>query len=306
MKVKFFGNKINIKLADLTPGLPSSTISEPDHEYGTGLGSPSHVCFNSEYLNRDTPEWDDADKKIKSHFGGKIGLHDLASAYHIPGMKNQDLNISHFDNGDFSYKPSININYNGKSSNSDERFRYSLSHDIEDDGKHSVHWGWMGNKDLHGGDKGDSSMLPKLMKRLTPVYKKAGINHIDTEAAGGSCMNGNHTWATMGFGFRPALHNSSEPYDLAMAKREAYYQTKNLGIDNDEMKEKINSATHPFHFQEIAKKIANSPENRKNSLNYNGREMYNKMVPDFDARLSMDPNDVGHQKLQKFLSRLKA
>jgi hypothetical protein len=149
---------------------------------------------------------------------------------------------------------------------------------------------------------GKKNVLGHLMKQMIPVYQKAGVHHIDTEAMGeDGSHNGNHSWASAGFGFQ-------HPEHLESTRRNALSAIQKYG-NNPDLLDEANAATHPFHFQNIAKQLA-----RRNPGSLKAKQHFNMMLkepfsddnPDhgsFKGRLSLDPNDVGYQEFQKHFNR---
>jgi hypothetical protein len=285
---KFFGvNKLLFKKADAN--LP--------HPYG--LGDPNHILTKpgipDKKLEQNTPDWDNLNSRISEGFGGKTGLHDIASAYHIPGMERQKLNVSSGINNPNEFFVNYQGTYPGAALG--QNFRLSTGHGINHRGEHAVNWDFLGNQ------TGNPNALGHFIRQAFPAYQKMGVHHIDTDAYGeNEKMNGNHTWSSLGFDFADPNHREN-------TRHNALQSIAAHGNNDENLRGQALAATHPFHFQHIARQLS------KNTPDLNAKQHFNKMLKhpysiddnpnygSFEARLNMDPQDAGYQRFQNYLKR---
>jgi hypothetical protein len=316
---KFFGyNKLLFKKADLSSPTDSS-VSAP-HPYGV---SPAHTV-NENFMTpggklKGTSGWNrTVSDPITDHFGDKITPEDFLNGYHIPGMQHQKLSIKPYvhPNIEYDQEPDYNklhINYkgslhpNGAADGSQNTFNIETIHQPDENGDHSVHWEGMYNK------TGNNALLGRFLANIAPMYQKAGIKSITTDAFGndtdtarhyGQKMNGQHTWANLGFDFGNdgARENT---------RHNAYDLINNSSLHpnvKQELLENAKNATHPFHFQDIARRISpGSPYGHNAKQNFNMMlSNFGESNPDkgyFPGKLNIDPKDAGYQRLQGFLKR---
>lgn len=311
MKVKFIHGKIRIR-ADQNLALP-----KPEHPYGSEAHTLNFASMdeNGQYtplgvVSPNTPEWDHADGLVNKHFGGKLGLHDLAKSYSIPGMQNQNLSLTLRQPNQYQPHPSTSISadYLGESKNG-KNFGFDLTHGRDDHNNHSIYWNNMNNQ-----DKSEPHLM-SLMSQSLPLAQKGDIKNIDTTASSdrNGMMNGGHTWANLGFGFKDSSY-------LPFVKNNLNGMLSRLrgktGESTKDIENQVNSATHPFQLKDAARLTALA--HRRAYKNENDMTKYEEPLSahhawnqattgdrwagaTFEGRLNLDPNDIGYQRMMRFM-----
>lgn len=309
MKVKFIHSKIRIR-ADQNLDMP-----KPEHPYGSQFHTLNFTSTDDngnitpvKAISPNTPEWDHADGLVNKHFDGKLGLHDLAKSYSMPEMKNQNLNISVKRPNHYQKSPTVNADYMGQSKNG-KFFSFDLEHGRDENNNHSINWHNMENE-----NKSEPHLMD-LMSQTLPLAEKGNIKNIDTTACSDrtGMMNGGHTWANLGFGFK-------HPLDISRVQRNLNSTLHRLKIKTEEPIEEItnqiNSATHPFQLKDAARLTAlahrraykNENDMSKYEEPLNAHRAWNQAVTgdkyagaSYEGRMNLDPNDIGYQRMMQFM-----
>lgn len=298
--VRFFTSNIKLRKKAEAPSIKAPPVPKnpyfDDPNDGHSVTIPVRGPEGIKNIAPGTPEWDTTNEVVKKHFNGKADLHDITRAYHIPGLKN-NLHIEPF-RGESAFMVQ-HFAEPREPNGPNMRFRSDMVHTepphLPGSGP-QVNWGIMQN------ETGNPRIAYDYMRRLMPMYQKAGVKAINTEATGSpgtkkerghQKWNGTTTWANLGFDFK----SNYGPEDLRYNLLNHYYARRGQDDGYKQVKSELDGLQRPHEFLHYL----------KSSPHFKGmgtpKDIFDKGVNyEYKATLPLtDPSHPGLQRARRLL-----